>query len=586
MAIQRTDVTLKESERLADTDDGGGRRTANEVTSGEVNNLMPDISRLDRTVGRVNLRKAFLHVDTQTRDVYFGAHTILDKPPADPNVSALLFSTGSHSDERLSAQRRIESYVTQGPEAPVRILGDQLEGQRSITVYQRESEPTPEIGEVLVLSVEDSGSPKDGDQQFIRITDVDSEVRTFSESTGSGVVDFEARVVTLRISSELRQEFPGAPARRDFSSGSTVVRSTNVSQAASYFGMAEVTEAVAQGDTQVTVDSVFNQIVPNTQSETPQTDVDAGATVSHEKTSGGETVEVQGTGHTDDIPVTIQSRTLTWTNNLQPLPAPGTTVIEFRALGNWQRIQDRGDGKLTGDGTGTVDYGTGSVEVTLAALPDVGTSVLYSWGTPTHYTDRADTSASIDPPIAELVPDQDVAPGSLAVTWTDSNDNTLTANDDGAGAITGDATGRVIYSGEDRIIRLQPDTMPGSSTQYQLDYDEAARVLDSEPMSNVISSGSVSFTLGTTPVKKGSVAITVPMERLRNSGNGPARGARTRVVKVQVTDDTVGNLVLPDGTQIGTVDYSTGDITFDSRRSYERRIWVQTGSGENVTIGG
>ena len=97
MTINRNDVKLLKSQRLSDEADGGGRATGNAVVDGEVNNLFPDISRLDRTTGRINLRKVFAGVMTQNADAYLGAHGIVTQAPADPRVSVLLFNTGSQT---------------------------------------------------------------------------------------------------------------------------------------------------------------------------------------------------------------------------------------------------------------------------------------------------------------------------------------------------------------------------------------------------------------------------------------------------------------------------------------------------------
>ena len=58
MAIYKNDVKLFESQRLSDKKNDGGRITGREVIAGNVNNLFQDISRIDRTVGDVALRKA------------------------------------------------------------------------------------------------------------------------------------------------------------------------------------------------------------------------------------------------------------------------------------------------------------------------------------------------------------------------------------------------------------------------------------------------------------------------------------------------------------------------------------------------
>ena len=78
MAITNDDVKLFESQRLTDEENGGGRVTGREVIDGNVNNLFQDISRIDRTVADVALRKAFIGISTDNNDTYLGSHLILD----------------------------------------------------------------------------------------------------------------------------------------------------------------------------------------------------------------------------------------------------------------------------------------------------------------------------------------------------------------------------------------------------------------------------------------------------------------------------------------------------------------------------
>ena len=118
MPILQDDIKLLKSQVLLDTDDGGGRMTANEVVDGESNNLFPDISELDRTYGRVSLRKAFAAILTNSTDSYYGAHAIIAKAPGDPLVSMTLFSTKNWPDRRSNAKDRLESYLAPGPEIP------------------------------------------------------------------------------------------------------------------------------------------------------------------------------------------------------------------------------------------------------------------------------------------------------------------------------------------------------------------------------------------------------------------------------------------------------------------------------------
>lgn len=80
------------------------------------------------------------------------------------------------------------------------------------------------------------------------------------------------------------------------------------------------------------------------------------------------------------LEVNQQTRSLTWVFQTQPKAAEATLTVEYRAQGSWYLIRDDGGGELSGDGTGTVDYATGTVNFTLAALPDAGTEIIIAWG--------------------------------------------------------------------------------------------------------------------------------------------------------------------------------------------------------------
>jgi len=80
------------------------------------------------------------------------------------------------------------------------------------------------------------------------------------------------------------------------------------------------------------------------------------------------------------LEVNQQTRSLTWVHQTEPQAVERTLTVEYRAQGSWYFLQDTGSGELSGDGTGTVDYATGTVSFTLAALPDAGTEIIIAWG--------------------------------------------------------------------------------------------------------------------------------------------------------------------------------------------------------------
>lgn len=107
--IETKDIVIYKSERLTDTDNGGGKYSGQVIIDGQSNNLFNDVSELDRTLGDVSMRKVFPAVSTNDTDLLMGSTVFISETPKDPAVSALLFSTGSYTDERKSAQNRVES---------------------------------------------------------------------------------------------------------------------------------------------------------------------------------------------------------------------------------------------------------------------------------------------------------------------------------------------------------------------------------------------------------------------------------------------------------------------------------------------
>ena len=120
-------------------------------------------------------------------------------------------------------------------------------------------------------------------------------------------------------------------------------------------------------------------------------------------------------------------------------------------------------GVVDGIGSGTVDYVSGTVSVTLAALPDVGSEVIFSWSTASEYTNRAGQTIpllKIDRQLAQT----DLDGSSLVITWNDGVARTATANT--SGNITGDGAGTInLVTG---LVEMYPNTVPAMNTVFQL----------------------------------------------------------------------------------------------------------------------
>lgn len=342
MAITKSDIKLMASQRLADTDDGGGRMTGIEIVDGNVNNLFPDISRLDRVYGRVSLRKAFMGVFTDNQDTYYGSHLILTDPPDDPLIHACLFTTGSPSDQRTEARDRVESYVTQGTRYGGWLWNNQLEGARSLLLFADPQVALPQVGDVWYL-VEREGLSGEY-TQYVRITSVEAVSQNFYVGAS-----FTRRVLTVGIGDPLAYTFHGVEvAQNDNLSPLAKAYTSQVADAAQYFGVMRLTEAASQGDLAVQVDSIYTHLVPSAQAESPVTDVQAGSDVAPLLESG--------VAYSFTAALHVQANAALYTGSGIK---PGSLTI----AGSGYTWTDDSAGNLARGGVteGVVDYGTGGV---------------------------------------------------------------------------------------------------------------------------------------------------------------------------------------------------------------------------------
>jgi len=121
---------------------------------------------------------------------------------------------------------------------------------------------------------------------------------------------------------------------------------------------------------------------------------------------------------TGAIAIKASNRAATWIKTLMPAPAPGSVAVDYLAGGKWVRLLDNGAGILSGPeggGGGQINYATGTVLVTLGALPDVDSEVMFSWSS----LDIASTrEASL-----VTVKREDVAPGRVTQAFAVSETN-------------------------------------------------------------------------------------------------------------------------------------------------------------------
>ena len=282
MAIQEQNIKLVKSSVMLDVKEGGGPPSANVIIDAQSNAIFDDISELARAGGNVSMRKTHVVVHTDDTDGFFGANVIVAEPPADPRVSVTLFSTGDTFDTRSGAQTRVEAYLNKGPEWPGFLYEDHIAGQRVIQLFQRPEEILPNVGQTLVLiEAEDLPTIK---QQYIRAVNVSSVIRMFYDEKTQK--DYPAAIVSVEISDVLRYDMKGTAPNREFQrdkdgtkgggqpypGGATKTRDTVVADAGAYVGVVPLVAPASTGDFTIEAESIYTQLVPSAQTETPIAD--------------------------------------------------------------------------------------------------------------------------------------------------------------------------------------------------------------------------------------------------------------------------------------------------------------------------
>ena len=549
MPITKNDIKLVASQVMADVPNGGGVPTANVIADAASNAIFPDISELDRAGGRVNARKVFLHVQTPTLDGYYGANMIVAKPPADPNVSVTIFSTGQMFDRRTNATDRMESYLAAGPEIAGFLFENHIAGQRSIQLLMRANGTPPPVGRTLLLRKREGY----GDQveQYVRLTRVETETREFTYASGTSYEDYEGLVVTCDLSDALLYDFPGTSANRSFARGAlatvSVVRDTVVADAGNYFGAVPLAAAAAIGDVSVTAGSVYTQLVPNARSETPVTDQRPSAAYLHQLATSPRAVSVGGAPFSQRIRIGQENRGFNYVTILTPLPAPGSLRVVFRTLGRAYTLTDDGAGNLTGSGSGTVNYLTGSVSVTLEALPDDRSAVMFYWGPNTAYTNRTGQAGFRQPSYSFSAEHDNITPGSVSISWT-SGGVTKTATDNGTGKLTGDAAGEVVYA--TGLVSIRPTAMLDAGGEFEIDYTWAAMVEEALTGLSPDGTGSVAITFAQIPVPGTIRASWLTTRNVSNSSGASNTFSTTN--KASMTNSSSSNTTKTEAVMVDT----------------------------------
>ncbi len=550
MAITQNDLEILKSEVMNDTDEGGGLPTAEAVVDGVSNNLFPDVSDIDRLLGRVRLRKVSLAVKTANAELLQATRMLFTELPDNENISVFAFKATDFADRRSDAQNKIESYLAFGTKWAGHLLETQLAGQRVIQISLDNGDPIPSVSQPLVL-VQNEGQ-SDEFYQYIRPLKVETTERRFQRNAETTVT---RTVATIEFGDTLNKTFNGLTVQEFYQNASTtrraILREARVADAAKYYSASKLAEPVtAMQSRQVRLNSIYTQVVPSTQVETPiptrdpanqvatqargdsvisiNQSVNVATNTAFSLPSGiavgtlnisvaglaltdrdGELVNGQGVAYAsikygvgqitwyDNTPSGQQTVTgsykpaseffrvaqtdyrvvddnagYNYVRELGAEPVPNSLKITYTVGGNNYLVHDDGRGNLIdddGNGRGTVQGKT--VLLTTAAIPDVASYIIYSFGVDLDTVKYGEQSL---PPAYHVVSVTDKVSGDIAVTW---GDKTATVTN---GVVAGDATGTFV----DGKLNIAPNETVEKGTEFTLSYQ---RILSDNQLETALS---------------------------------------------------------------------------------------------------
>ena len=528
MPILSGDIKLVASQVMQDVPEGGGAPTATVIADGVSNAIFPDVSELDRAVGRVNMRKLHVTVQTADTDTYMGSNMIVSEPPEDPNISVTMFAAGSTFDRRTEAASRIESYLNQGPEWNGVLFENHIAGQRAIQMFCRPTAEPPTVGHTLVL-VQNEGLSNEI-KQYVRTTRVTTETRTYFDAGTNA--DYTGQIVTAEISDALRSDFPGSSPSRGFarSANTTRIRDTLVADAGTYVGVVPLTVAADTGDLVVQASGIYTQLVPSAQTEIPMVDFDAAGM--------RDTLVIAADGTISYS--TAVAITSTTSLSLGASVSPGTLTITIGAV---TLLESNGQIFEGATAVGLVDYALGIVTFAGLSASYSGTKVVvfkpaaatlalpFSAQRPVTQESRSYNY------IATLLPTP--APGGVTVAYR-ANARWYELRDTGGGVLAGSdssfGAGTVNYS--TGTVSITTGALPDANSQIIFSWSAPTNYTQRSALTVLPSSVVMTVTQG--PIEPGTVTITW--------NDGSARTA---------TDNSNGALT---GSATGRVYYATGII--------------------------
>lgn len=591
MAITQNDLEILKSEIMADTPDGGGLPTGIAVIDGVSNNLFPDVSDIDRLIGRVRLRKVSLAVKTANADLLQAPRMLFTELPDNPNISVFAFKASSFADRRSDAQNTIESYLAFGSKWAGHLLETQLTGQRVIQVSLDKGDQIPAVGQPLVI-VQNEGQ-SDEFYQYIRPLKVDTIERRFQRTVSETVTRV---IATVEFGDTLTKTFNGLTVPEFYQNASTnrraILREARVADAAKYYSASRLAEpVVAMQSRQVRLNSIYTQVVPSTQVETPILQRDPANQVA---------TQARGDGV-----IAINQSVNMQPNTAFSLPS-GVAVGTLSMTGFGSTLTDRDSELVDGQGVAfaSIKYGTG--QITWYSNMSLGQrNITGSYKPASEFTRVAQTDYQVVDDnagynyVREL--GAEPVPNSLKITYTVGGNNYLVHDDGRGNLIDDDGNGRGTVQGKTVLLTTAaiPDAASYIVYSFGVDLDTvkygAQALLPAYHVLRIsdVVSGDITITWGDKTATMSGGIITG--DATGTFADGQLNIAPTQTVASDTSFGLAYQRVLPAGRESvnETVSYASDVGEFEFSGSFNKPIvgdlfartsFIPTTSGTEVKV--
>jgi len=364
MTIIRSDLVIFKPELLGDTDQSGGQRTNNKVTSGLLNDLFDPISDIDHAQSAVEIVKCYPALNTLGTEKLIGGHIFISSPPVDPLVTTMIVEAGDLNDNTRMPEMVdiLESAVKPG--ALINGAGPEFvpfqdsfsskyltrnESGTSITTYLV-------VGDIIAITVEYTGNESATYPRLEHICQV-----TGVSLAVNGVVTFSPAIETLT---------PGPSISINSQSGCTKIRKTTTVSQLTYHGVKELQTSATLGSIELDVGSTTQQIIPTVPVQYPYSN------------------QVPGDGSRLVTKSAILTATIarTYLFTVPSLLAVGSAKISYRPIVTY--TVNTGSGNAVYSNAG-MTIGSGTVSVTLTNAPVVGTPITLSYLSNTTYLNHS-----------------------------------------------------------------------------------------------------------------------------------------------------------------------------------------------------